>query len=43
MWNLKKSINQSIYKTETDSDIEKKFMIIEVGREGRRDELGVQD
>ena len=39
----KNNTNKSIYKTETDLDIGKKLVVTEVGREGRRDELGVQD
>ena len=33
MWNLKKNTNKYIYKTETDSDIENKFMVTKVGRD----------
>ena len=28
MWNLKNNTNELIYETETDSDIENKFMVI---------------
>ena len=33
MWNLKNSTNESIYKTETDSDIENKLTVTK-GKEG---------
>ena len=42
MWNLKIDTNQSIYKTETDSDIENKLMVIKGEREWG-DNLGVWD
>ena len=41
--NNNNNTNKSIYKTEADSGIEKKLMVTQVGRKGRRDELGVQD
>ena len=43
MWNLKNNTNESIYKTETDSDTENKFMVTKGEREGGRDKLGVWD
>ena len=33
MWNLKNGTNEFIYKAETDSDIEDKFLLIK-GEEG---------
>ena len=39
MWNLKNNTNKYIYKTETDSDIENKFMVTKVGREMGRDKF----
>ena len=41
MWNLKYDINENIYKTETDSQADKKFVVAE-GVCGR-DTLGVCD
>jgi len=35
MWNLKYDTNGLIYKTETDTDIESKFMVIK-GERGKR-------
>ena len=43
MWNLKKNTNKYIYKTETDSDIENKFMVTKVGREVGRDKFEAWD
>ena len=43
MQNLQNSTNESIYKTETDSDIENKLMVNKGEREGRRDKLGIWD
>ena len=43
MWNIKNNTNESIYKTETDSDIENKLMVNKGEREGRRDKLGIWD
>ena len=39
MWNLKNNTNTFIYKTETDSVIENKFMVTKVGREMGRDKF----
>ena len=43
MWNLKNDTNELIYETETDSDIENKFMVTKREREWRRDKWGVWD
>ena len=36
MWNLRNNTNESIYKTETDSDIEKKLMVTKGESQGRK-------
>ena len=42
MWNLKNSTNESIYKTETDTDTENRLTVMK--REGAgRDKLGIWD
>ena len=38
MWNIKNNTNESIYKTESDSDKQNKLLIT---KGGRRDKLGV--
>ena len=43
MWNLKYNTNESIYKTETDSDKENKLLVTKGEREVGRDKLGVWD
>ena len=44
MWNLKSDTKELIYKTETDSDVENKLMVIkEDGGVRRRGKLGVLD
>ena len=46
MWNLKSNTNESIYKTETDSDIEHKFMVNKRKRkeeEGQIRNVGLRD
>ena len=43
MWNLKNKKIKSIYKTETDSDIENKLMVTKGEREAGRDKLEVRD
>ena len=40
MWNLKYDTNELIYKIETDSDIENKFMVTK-GEGGRKNKLGI--
>ena len=42
MWNVKNNTNESIYKTETDSDKQNKLLITK-GRGGGVDKLGVSD
>ena len=42
MWNVKNNTNESIYKTETDSDKQNKLLITK-GRGGGLDKLGVSD
>ena len=40
MWNLKTDTNELIYKTETNSQTEKKLMIVKEDSEGRvREEI----
>ena len=41
MWNLKNNTNEPIYKTDTNSDIESKFMATKGKKKGGRDNLGV--
>ena len=43
MWNLKYNTNESIYKTETDSDIENKLLVTKGERDRGWDKLGVWD
>ena len=44
MWDLKKNdTNEFIYKTETDSQTENKFMVSKGERQWGRDKLGVGD
>ena len=43
MWNLKYNTNEPIYKTETDSDIENRPMVVSGERRWERDGLGVWD
>ena len=43
MWNLKNNTNESIYKTETDSQTENNLMVTSGEREEERDKLGVWD
>ena len=42
MWNLKNSTNESIYKTETDTDTENRLTVMKREGEGR-DKLGIWD
>ena len=42
MWNLKNNTNESIFKTEIDSDIENKIWVPK-GKEVGRDKLGIWD
>ena len=41
MWILKNNTNEPIYKTDTNSDIESKFMATKGKKKGGRDNLGV--
>ena len=44
MWNLKNNTNELIYETETDSDIENKFMVIKgEGGMGKIRSMGLTD
>ena len=44
MWDLKNNTNESIYKTERDSQIKKTNLWLSRGEEGQgRDKLGVWD
>ena len=36
MWNLRNNTNESIYKMETDSDIERKLMVTKGESQGRK-------
>ena len=43
MWNLKYGTNELIYKTETDSQIQRKDLCLPRGREGWTGSLGLVD
>ena len=43
MWNLKKDANEFIYKTETDSQMQKTNLWLPKGKGRGRDKLGVWD
>ena len=42
MWNLKKHVNELIYKTQTERDLENKLMVIK-GERGGSDKPGIWD
>ena len=41
MWNSKYDTNELIYKTETDSDMENKLIVIKGERRGINEEFGI--
>ena len=43
MWDIKKDINKTIYKTETDSQIQKQTCGYQRGNVGERDKSVAQD
>ena len=43
MWNLKYDTDELIYETETDSQTQKKLMVIKGAKGWGRDKLGVWD